>query len=288
MSDRPLQGKELSTADTLQTLMRAMARNAIRMELSGAVGPIPGATRFGGVPDVPPGFEWPFFETATYCEDEVKPRPLAFLAQFNCAELAPFDRDGLLPHEGLLSFFYELGSQRWGFDPGDAGCARVFWFREPVSPAAMPPELPEEFRLPAFGIGLTAEDALPHPEDLFCGRSGPEWEALQQSAWDLLDDEGPEDRSFLLGWPDIMQGCMTVECELVRRGHYTGSGWETIPEVDRREASATSTQDWLLLMQLSSRDDWMFGDCGRIYFYIRREDLAARHFDRVWLILQCG
>ena len=32
----------------------------------------------------------------------------------------------------------------------------------------------------------------------------------------------------------------------------------------------------------------MFGDCGRVYFCIRKEDLAARRFDRVWLILQCG
>ena len=25
----------------------------------------------------------------------------------------------------------------------------------------------------------------------------------------------------------------------------------------------------------------------RIYFYITKEDLAARRFDRIWLILQC-
>ena len=32
----------------------------------------------------------------------------------------------------------------------------------------------------------------------------------------------------------------------------------------------------------------MFGDCGYIYFWIRKEDLAARRFDKCWLILQCG
>ena len=31
----------------------------------------------------------------------------------------------------------------------------------------------------------------------------------------------------------------------------------------------------------------MFGDCGHIYFYITKEDLAARRFDRIWLVLQC-
>ncbi len=31
----------------------------------------------------------------------------------------------------------------------------------------------------------------------------------------------------------------------------------------------------------------MFGDCGHIYFYITKEDLAARRFDLICLILQC-
>ena len=30
-----------------------------------------------------------------------------------------------------------------------------------------------------------------------------------------------------------------------------------------------------------------FGDCGKIYFNIRKEDLKNRNFDNVWLILQC-
>lgn len=32
----------------------------------------------------------------------------------------------------------------------------------------------------------------------------------------------------------------------------------------------------------------MFGDCGHIYFWIRKQDLKERNFDKVWLILQCG
>ena len=87
-----------------------------------------GSSKFGGRPDVPAGFVWPVFETKTFDDDTVKPRPLAFLAQFDCARLAELDPEGLLPRTGLLSFFYELGSQRWGYDPKDAGCARVFWF----------------------------------------------------------------------------------------------------------------------------------------------------------------
>ena len=32
----------------------------------------------------------------------------------------------------------------------------------------------------------------------------------------------------------------------------------------------------------------MLGDVGNLYFYIRKQDLAERNFDKVWLVLQCG
>jgi len=32
----------------------------------------------------------------------------------------------------------------------------------------------------------------------------------------------------------------------------------------------------------------MWGDMGMLYFWIRAEDLAARRFERVWMILQCS
>ena len=101
----------------------------------------------------------------------------------------------------------------------------------------------------------------------------------------------PDNRSQLLGWPDIIQNNMTLECELVSRGHYLGGSWESVPQEERDALRVPSVQDWRLLFQLdtvaSGDFELMFGDCGRIYFYIRREDLQARQFDRAWLVLQC-
>ena len=62
--------------------------------------------------------------------------------------------------------------------------------------------------------------------------------------------------------------------------------------MEERSALRTpSVREWKLLFQLDTVEngdfELMFGDCGRIYFYIRREDLAQRRFDRVWLIQQC-
>lgn len=31
----------------------------------------------------------------------------------------------------------------------------------------------------------------------------------------------------------------------------------------------------------------MFGDCGRIYYFIKKDELKKKNFDSSWLILQC-
>ena len=49
-------------------------------------------------------------------------------------------------------------------------------------------------------------------------------------------------------------------------------------------------KDWRLLLQIDSDEncEMMWGDVGRIYFWIKTEDLKNRDFEKVWLILQCG
>ena len=280
--------------ENLVQAIRAMKRNSVRLTIGGKADTRTGASRFGGVPDVPAGFVWPVFETATYEDDAVRPRPLAFLAQFDCQALAFCDKDGLLPRTGVLSFFYELGSQRWGYDPADDGCARVFWFpdRSALHPAEVPESLEEAYRLPALGIGMAAEPSLPDGEDFFAPTGGQgDWDSFWETRTLAGGEPEVRNRSCLLGWPDTIQGNMTVECELVGRGVYMG-GDRPIPQDALEEARRTSLENWQMLFQLDTVEsgdfELMFGDCGRVYFYIRKEDLAARRFDRVWLVLQCG
>lgn len=280
-----------------KSVLPPLCRGRIETRFAPALEPLPAlASKFGGRPDVPAGFQWPVFETDTYDDESVKPRPLAFLAQFDCAQLASLDKEGLLPKAGLLSFFYELGSQRWGFDPKDAGCARVYWFEgEPLAPAEFPEELEEECRLPELAVHLSAgtdapdfQDACPALEYPFTAN---DYRYFDQARRELGLDY-PDNLSKLLGWPDIIQNNMTLECELVSRGYYLGGSWDGIPLEERDALRTPSVRDWRLLFQLDTVEsgdfELMFGDCGRIYFYIRQEDLAARRFDRVWLVLQCG
>ncbi len=49
------------------------------------------------------------------------------------------------------------------------------------------------------------------------------------------------------------------------------------------------TPDWILLLQIDSdpAPGMMWGDEGRIYYWIRKQDLAGKDFGTVWFALQC-
>ena len=89
---------------SIKEKLELLAKNSIELKIEGKETYKLGATRFGGQPDVPADFVWPTYEGESY-DHVVKDRPLTFLAQFNCAELAKFDKEHLLPDHGLLSFF---------------------------------------------------------------------------------------------------------------------------------------------------------------------------------------
>ena len=265
---------------SIKEKLESLGRNSIQLKIARKETYKLGATRFGGKPDVPPDFVWPTYEGESY-DHVVGNRPLTFLAQFNCAELAQLDKEHLLPDHGLLSFFYETDTQCWGFDPKDKGCARVYWFEDlsALSAANFPAEMGEDFKFPMVKIKLDAKTSYPSWQDFSEMFPDEEDDDAFNKAWEELtgeDVEDPDDRSQLLGWPDVIQNSMC---------------WLNIPKEVRQRAEETARDRWMLLFQLDIVElgdfELMFGDCGHIYFYITKEDLAARRFDRIWLILQC-
>jgi uncharacterized protein YwqG len=110
-----------------------------------------------------------------------------------------------------------------------------------------------------------------------------EWEAY----YDLVEPVGtPLHR--VGGNANEIQGPMGLEAELVSNGIYCGDR-EGLEEGRKRGLDAGAA-DWRLLLQVDSEErlGMMWGDAGRIYFLIRKDDLMGRRFDRVWLILQSG
>lgn len=60
-------------------------------------------SKWWGDPDMPQEMQYPTIRIAD--EGETMDYPLTFICQINCEDIAAFDPEGKLPHEGMLYFF---------------------------------------------------------------------------------------------------------------------------------------------------------------------------------------
>lgn len=303
--------------------VRPLLRDAIRIRLvkltnkekrSGLGAEIPlGGSKFGGAPDIPEGFDWPYFTyngpgfdfsgSEVECFETTETCPMSLLAQINFADVQALDTEGILPKSGILYFFYELKNGEWeSFSqrPGRNGCMRVEYYDGPMEKLVrqpFPDELEEEYRIPQQALQFSVEKSLPDYEDCpivpFVSSEGKLWEeyisATQALGYPIDNEESNEDDGYIvkmLGWADLIQ------CEIV-------SEWETnkfyggkIPPMIKPEERKRIWEEalrWRLLLQFDSIPELPepFGDMGRLYFYIREEDLRARRFENTRMELQC-
>lgn len=218
------------------------------------------------------------------------PQPLDFLLQIDLSELRGFECARVLPDSGLLTFFYDAEHQPWGYDPKNLDGYRVELFSEDSLVQTIPPRKPPfEARALRFwsavtvpSVGSLAFDALDQEIELPDAYSDFSME---------LDCNGYSSTAGvhrLFGHSANVQGDMQTEAQLVSHGLYCGdpSGYED----PRAKELSFGADDWVLLLQLDSEESvsMMWGDCGMLYFWIRKSDLAQRRFDRCWMTLQCG
>lgn len=281
---------EKKDSPDLRALALSLVKNEIVMEVDeDALCVAPDASKLGGKPYLPVDFAWPKFS------DEGEEGHLSFLCQINLEDVKPYDRDDLLPQKGLLYFFYDCEAFRWGFDPEDKGSARVIYFdsTDGFVPMAWPEDIDEDYIVPEMAVRFKQKKSYPMYEELEIHSDVDcEWEdydaALEELGVDL-DEESHK----LLGYAHIIQNEMLSECERVSRGRSCGSPeyYKNNPE-DEEVAIARSAKDWTLLLQLSTLEkdgfELMWGDCGMLYFYIKKHDLAQKRFENAWFSLQCG
>lgn len=249
-----------------------------------------GQSRIGGLPDLPPEITWPVWHG----------RPLSFLAQLELSDLNAFACFRLLPSTGYLWFFYDAEQRTWGFDPKDGGSWAVVY--SPCNRSDLRSRVAPESDFHCYQwTTLTFHDffSMPGPENLSVAPlevTLEELELLEEIDADLHEmiasGSNPyEPHHQLLGHPKEIQGEMQRECQLASNGIYCG-GAAPVDE-SRLRVLESGAQDWRLLFQLDTDDDsgkpgMMWGDCGRLYFWIRNQDLANRAFDKSWMVLQCS
>lgn len=267
----------------------AYTRSSIRMVAKqNADEEIPiGHSKIGGCPDVPTDFVWP------YTNDK---RPLYFLCQLHVKDIKSYDTNNLLPTDGLLSFFYDAAEQPWGYDPKDYDGFNVFYFTEPVSSLTrikIPAILLQHGDIASASLQFKNEWTLPPWEspfwdDLEETLTEEEADNLRDLAYESMEEADANGAVHRIdGFPDAIQGDMYLQCQLVSNGLYCGDSTGYNDPL-RRELEAGAT-DWRLLLQLDSEEElgYMWGDSGRLYFWIREDDCQKTRFDQTWVVLQC-
>jgi len=275
----------------------ALMPSAVRAEDDTA----PGTSKLGGWPDLPADRPWPVRPAYTgmlarwVWAEANEAVPLAFLAQINLADVARAGCDLPLPEAGLLLFFYDAETQPWGFDPLDAPGTQVLYVAPGTATHRRPH--PEGAPCPVRIVDCVPREWLPDPfwvhDRITEEQPGYTWDMFYEELQklDREDDARIMCRGHAFGgWPDPVQGAMELECEMTTKGLFAGTPQAyAAPEVAALRAAGGEAQ-WRLLLQLESDEpglDWLWGDSGRLYFWCREEDIAARRFDRGWTILQC-
>ena len=289
--------RTLAAAAGLQDIaddLAALALPSLRIEYAD-VEPGVGASRLGGLPDLPADVDWP----RTNWERSER---MAFFAQIDLADLDPAIWPG--PRAGLLSFFCWQSDEYFAVDGGDAARLVLTPPGAELRPRGAPDDLSADLLLEPVAITFRPETTLPEIavhaaaalEPLGFGWEGPrsdqedQYEALLER---MASEQGfaptnPNDRwapqHRLLGWAQHVQGDVMGEIALAGLGE---RGFELTREELDREGMR-----WRLLLQIEADNrlgpNASFGDGGSLFFGVPAEDLEAGRFDRVQGASQSG
>ena len=236
-----------------------------------------GVSKLGGVPDVPPGFVWP----------QWKGLPQSFIAQIRMEDAHPYDVDRVLPEQGMLWFFYDAQQQTYGADPADKGGWSVLFAESSTNLQRItaPTTLPATSQFHASTIRFASEITLSLQPQLEI--SNFDWTAQEQQQYETLLSTfpTPEDHASvhnrLLGNPETLQDDMRIECQYASNGIADASD-------PRAEEVAKGAMEWQLLFQVDSDEQvgMRWASTGLLYYWLKKADLQARHFDASWVVLQ--
>jgi uncharacterized protein YwqG len=232
-------------------------------------------SKIGGQPHLKKENEWPKNELG---------KSLSFIGQLNFEDVSKFDKSGLFPNKGLLSFFYCADQETWGYDPKDRQ-RFITIYTENINELVkkdFPKDLESQSIFQPNLLTFASSLSLPTWED----------DSIKGLIQDLDSDNYAEVSGScfnqISGYANCIQGTMELECQLVTNGLFCGDS--TGYEDPKRKELEAGKNDWVLLLQIDSDEDktgMMWGDSGRIYFWIRKQDLLVKNFDKTWCILQC-
>lgn len=212
-------------------------------------------SKFGGMPNVSPEFVWPTF----------KGKPIPFLLQIDFSEVNANNILQNFPTSGIMYVFVDSELVNTSMEYKEGECYKVLYCEN--SNELIEVEKPADLSIvyKEFNIEPKITKTYPDPEDcdeadeLYCNRP---FGGMDDDYDDLRYDNS--ERHMLGGWATYIQSGGYCEGE---------NGSKT------------------LLLQIGYEDDddnFMWGDCGNLYFFIDKTDLINCNFNNVMLDMQCG
>ncbi len=256
-------------------------------------------SKIGGNPDGTVPFEFPM-----NAEEE----HLSFIAQINLQEIQAFDYEGLLPDQGMLYFFYDAFYQPSGYENEHQRGWRVTYDPTPIIPSKMikiplHPELEarnnemgsifEKLIFSEFEVDFYTEYSLPPYESEFIRSLNLDFDNLWKYEQLYFEQVNQRPRYRMLGFPDrkkvntdMVSICRIAANYIDHNPFGFDDGYLPPKQLN------TEKEEWILLLQIDSDLEvgmaWGGEEMGRIYFWIRKQDLLQRNFDRCWVILEEG
>ena len=214
----------------------------------------------------------PYIDNALFHWPHVDNEPLTFIAQLDLSELAVILKIDWLPTTGLLLFFYDVETMPSGLEVNDNELWKVIYFKKSNTEADFPSNLIKEFKFDSVYLDVIKTEQLPSQqrgEVINLNLSLSQKEAYD----DLCDRErGDQPDHQVSGFPDCIQDDdMELICQQLTQN------------------KNSTVNDWQLLLQLDTDETikMIWGDCGTLYFWIRKQDAKKYAFDKVRLIFQC-
>jgi uncharacterized protein YwqG len=242
-----------------------------------------GASRLGGSPDLPAGYQW------KYRGEE----PLTFIAQFRLSQIAPYDLEGILPTSGFLYFFYAAASPTWGnYDERDGW--EVLYIQDEEMPFVRTSQPAYKFNALSaneitFAVGMSLPEYTFNRDREHYGFRF-ESDSELYAYFGLLDSLYSSPKHRLVGYPQPIQTAVEEDCALFSLSPDARKNLdETYTGKQRLQAISHKAKEWQFLFQIDSDPNWdvCWGDVGMLYVCIPKTSLAACRFDDCWITLQC-
>jgi uncharacterized protein YwqG len=263
---------------------------SIRLKTTGENSNKIGRTKLGGHPDLPQNITWP--------KSNYDGRYLSFLGQINCEELNEYDLEKVLPHKGILYFFFNL-------DSGDDGKVIFSEDFNNLETAVPPEELQIQMKslLQRLFSAKSRKRIFKESQvEIYNEYFIPSWDSLQlEKIQKIKTAEIEPIDAFLEGFADEMyeEGETETTPNHHLFGNYNGIQNEfhqlnfiNIQSADVNELKLSDIEDalkWKLLFQFDSDEniEMVWGDLGRIYFFIHEADLENKLFENVKISADC-